>query len=212
MCVAEQKFLTSFFHFQKPPMEDQTSGSQVSRTQTHTHTRTCTHCCLHALTTAGGGGGGGGGRGGGGSRLLLPADAAADSSAARSPRGGRWPAGAAGSAVPDSPARDRGLHPVRGAAGQLVSLCHCLCCSASAEWMLSLSLSLSLSLCSNSLYLLTTISHRLVVSADSGAMMSELDQTLKKALVCVRRLFDSFTVPNVTTWEGYIHAAVYCMQ
>lgn len=52
----------------------------------------------------------------------------------------------------------------------------------------------SLTVYSNSLYLLTTISQRLMVSAESGAMMSELDQTLKKALVCVRRLFDSFTV------------------
>lgn len=50
------------------------------------------------------------------------------------------------------------------------------------------------SLSSNSLYLLTTISHRLVVSTESGAMMSELDETLKKALVCVRRLFNDFTV------------------
>jgi hypothetical protein len=46
----------------------------------------------------------------------------------------------------------------------------------------------------NSLYLLTAISHRLVISTESGAMMSELDETLKKALVCVRRLFDAFTV------------------
>jgi hypothetical protein len=45
----------------------------------------------------------------------------------------------------------------------------------------------------NSLYLLTAISHRLVISTESGAMMSELDETLKKALVCVRRLFDTFT-------------------
>lgn len=29
VCVAEQKFLTSFFHFQKPSAEEEGSGSQV---------------------------------------------------------------------------------------------------------------------------------------------------------------------------------------
>lgn len=53
---------------------------------------------------------------------------------------------------------------------------------------------LLLLLFSNTLYLLTSISQRLVISSESGAMISELDQTLKKALVCVRRLFDAFIV------------------
>ena len=53
---------------------------------------------------------------------------------------------------------------------------------------------------SNSLFLLTTISQRLVIAQESGAMMSELDETLKKALVCVRRLFENFTVSgNMST-------------
>ena len=63
---------------------------------------------------------------------------------------------------------------------------------------------------SNSLYLLTTISHRLVVSTESGAMMSELDETLKKALVCVRRLFDTFIVCPVPCEGACCEGHVYC--
>lgn len=46
---------------------------------------------------------------------------------------------------------------------------------------------------SNALYLLVTVSQRLMFAQESGSM-SYLDETLKKALVFVKRLFDKFIV------------------
>lgn len=45
VCVAEQKFLTSFFHFQKPSAEEEGSGSQVCvHLISLTQPLTATHC------------------------------------------------------------------------------------------------------------------------------------------------------------------------
>ena len=46
---------------------------------------------------------------------------------------------------------------------------------------------------SNALYLLVSVSQRLTFAIESAAM-SYLDETLKKALVFVKRLFDKFIV------------------
>ena len=50
-------------------------------------------------------------------------------------------------------------------------------------------------LCSNALYLLVLVSQRLMFAMESGgAVMSHLDETLKKALICIKRLFDKLIV------------------
>ncbi len=46
---------------------------------------------------------------------------------------------------------------------------------------------------SNVLYLLVSVSQRLMFAQESGSM-SYLDETLKKALVFIKRLFDKFKV------------------
>lgn len=50
------------------------------------------------------------------------------------------------------------------------------------------------SVCSNALYLLVFVSQRLLFAVESGGTVSYLDETLKKALLHIRRLFDKFIV------------------
>ena len=52
---------------------------------------------------------------------------------------------------------------------------------------------------SNALYLLVCVSQRLVDAVESGAAVSYLDETLKNALICIRRLFDKFIVSHTLT-------------
>lgn len=52
---------------------------------------------------------------------------------------------------------------------------------------------------SNALYLLVSVSQRLMFAQESGGL-SYLDETLKKALIFIRRLFDKFIV---STWDYY---------
>ena len=47
---------------------------------------------------------------------------------------------------------------------------------------------------SNALYLLVFVSQRLLFAVESGGTVSYLDETLKKALLHIRRLFDKFIV------------------
>lgn len=47
---------------------------------------------------------------------------------------------------------------------------------------------------SNALYLLVFVSQRLLFAVESGGTLSYLDETLKKALLHIRRLFDKFIV------------------
>lgn len=47
---------------------------------------------------------------------------------------------------------------------------------------------------SNALYLLVFVSQRLIFAEESGGRLSYLDETLKKALLHIRRLFDKFIV------------------
>ena len=47
---------------------------------------------------------------------------------------------------------------------------------------------------SNALYLLVFVSQRLMFAFESGGALSYLDETLKKALLHIRRIFDKFIV------------------
>lgn len=60
------------------------------------------------------------------------------------------------------------------------------------------------SLCvSNSLYLLVFVSQRLIFSEESGGTVSYLDETLKKALLHIMRLFDRLIVRGM--WYTSLH-------
>lgn len=50
---------------------------------------------------------------------------------------------------------------------------------------------------SNSLYLLVFVSQRLIFAEESGGSLSYLDETLKKALLHIRYLFDKLIVSDV---------------
>ncbi len=56
------------------------------------------------------------------------------------------------------------------------------------------SIDLTISIDSNALYLLVYVSQRLIFAEESGGTLSYLDETLKKALIHIRRLFDKFIV------------------
>ena len=53
--------------------------------------------------------------------------------------------------------------------------------------------------CSNALHLLVLVSQRLMFAMESGGtVMSYLDETLKRALICIKRLFDKLIVSVCT--------------
>lgn len=52
---------------------------------------------------------------------------------------------------------------------------------------------------SNSLYLLVFVSQRLIFAEESGGTLSYLDETLKKALLHIMRLFDKLIVSQLTS-------------
>lgn len=213
LCVAEQKFLTSFFHFQKPEKEEEEEGESAGS---------------QVCGRVGGGAWQRHGRGGRGWRaasgaLLSPRPHAT----LLSPRvtrktpltrpistspaklsgswwtSARWGEGYRASSPSSSTPfcrRSRASFSMeRDWTACELPLEQCLLLALDLT-LLSSPSSPSLPCHSNSLFLLTTISQRLVIAQESGAMMSELDETLKKALVCVRRLFENFTVSrNVST-------------
>ena len=66
---------------------------------------------------------------------------------------------------------------------EFIHLSYCVCaCVCARAW------------CSNALYLLVFVSQRLLFAVESGGTVSYLDETLKKALLHIRRLFDKFIV------------------
>lgn len=48
--------------------------------------------------------------------------------------------------------------------------------------------------CSNALYLLVSVSQRLMFTSESGGAISYLDETLRRARLHIKRLFDRFIV------------------
>lgn len=58
--------------------------------------------------------------------------------------------------------------------------------------------------CSNSLYLLVFVSQRLIFAEESGGTLSYLDETLKKALLHIMRLFDKLIVSGIVLCVLYI--------
>ena len=49
---------------------------------------------------------------------------------------------------------------------------------------------------SNALYLLVSVSQRLMFTSESGAAISFLDETLRRARIHIKRLFDNFIVSS----------------
>lgn len=50
--------------------------------------------------------------------------------------------------------------------------------------------------CSNALFLLVYVSQQLMFAVESGTALSYLDETLRKACLHIRRLFDKFIVSD----------------
>lgn len=61
---------------------------------------------------------------------------------------------------------------------------------------------------SNALYLLVSVSQRLMFTSESGGAISYLDETLRRARLHIKRLFDKFIVRSVerlVVISGYCH-------
>lgn len=60
--------------------------------------------------------------------------------------------------------------------------------------MLCVCVDLSVTYLSNALYLLVSVSQRLMFTSESGGAISYLDETLRRARLHIKRLFDKLIV------------------
>ena len=80
-----------------------------------------------------------------------------------------------------------------------------------SKWLIFECIDHAVLCCSNALYLLVSVSQRLMFTSESGGAISYLDETLRRARLHIKRLFDRFIVSSPPHMYSCCEAKLYSM-